>query len=111
MKPSDALEKGIEAGRLTDDAGQRAIALYLDTLIEDIESWKGGRGGFLRKAKAPPKGLYLWGGVGTGKSLLMDLFHDAVALKDKRRVHFHAFMQEVHARIARERETRKSPMQ
>lgn len=107
MKPSDALEKGIEAGRLTDDAGQRAIALYLDTLIEDIESWKGGRGGFLRKAKAPPKGLYLWGGVGTGKSLLMDLFHDAVALKDKRRVHFHAFMQEVHARIARERETRK----
>jgi len=37
----------------------------------------------------------------------MDLFHDAVALKDKRRVHFHAFMQDVHVRIARERETKK----
>lgn len=107
MKPSRALEEGIAGGRLTEDGGQRAIALYLDTLIEDIESWKGGKSGLFRKSSPPPKGLYLWGGVGTGKSLLTDLFHDAVTLKAKRRTHFHSFMQDVHARIARERATKK----
>ncbi|AZU02572.1 AFG1 family ATPase [Glycocaulis alkaliphilus] len=107
MRPSQALEAGIAHGKLADDAGQRAIARHLDALITDIESWNGGRSGLFSRSRPAPRGLYLWGGVGTGKSLLMDLFHDAVALKAKRRAHFHAFMQDVHARIARERETRK----
>ncbi|MGP1274173.1 MAG: cell division protein ZapE [Caulobacterales bacterium] len=107
MTPSQALERGIASGKLCEDAGQRAIARHLDALAAGIDEWKGGRAGLFSRAKPAPRGLYLWGGVGTGKSLLMDLFHDSVGLKAKRRAHFHAFMQDVHARIARERETRK----
>ena len=52
-----------------------------------------------KQAAAAPRSVYIWGDVGRGKTLVMDLFHDAIAPKTKRRIHFHAFMQEVHRDI------------
>jgi len=54
---------------------------------------------FSKKTPAPPKGLYVWGSVGRGKTMLMDLFFEALPVRRKRRVHFHAFMADVHERI------------
>lgn len=100
-------EQLVAAGELRADPEQRAAAVRLARLQQDLEAPRSeGLLGKLFARKAPePRGLYLWGGVGRGKSMLMDLFHECLALPNKRRVHFHAFMQEVHARL---REARKS---
>jgi cell division protein ZapE len=80
-------------GLLKPDAAQEAAALRLDRLATDIAAH---RPGFFRR-KAPPRGLYIWGDVGRGKSMLMDLFYGEVAAEPKRRVHFNVFMAGVHA--------------
>ncbi len=95
----------IAQGELRPDPEQRAAAVRLDRLATEIDS-PPSRGLFARLTRrdaAVPRGVYLWGGVGRGKSMLMDLFYDCVATTAKRRVHFHAFMIEVHARLAVER--------
>ena len=83
---------------LTDDPAQRALLPRLERIRAFVED-PPRRGWLPRFSPVPeaPKGLYLWGGVGRGKSMLMDLFHGAVRAQAKRRVHFHAFMQEVQA--------------
>lgn len=89
------------------DAAQRAMLPRLDALRHWLERDQGRRGGLLSgllvRPRDVPKGIYLWGGVGRGKSMIMDLFFAAVDIPDKRRVHFHAFMQEVHAALNEER--------
>ena len=92
----DALLAG---GELRPDPDQRATVLRLDALATALAAPEPGGGLFRRllaRAPAPVRGLYMWGGVGRGKSMLMDLFYDCVAIESKRRVHFHEFMLEVH---------------
>jgi cell division protein ZapE len=86
-------------GRLAPDPAQLALLPELERIREALEAPSARRGlrGLFGRAPEAPRGLYLWGGVGRGKSMLMDLFHASVAIEAKRRVHFHAFMQEVQA--------------
>jgi cell division protein ZapE len=79
-------------GYRADPAQQQAIG----QLARWLDGWLRGRAGWLR---APKTGVYLWGGVGRGKSFVMDAFFAAVPLADKRRVHFHAFLHEVQLRL------------
>jgi|SRR6056300_490706 len=80
-------------GDLQSDPAQEAAVQELEriraALAEPVKK------GWFRKAPEPPKGLYLWGGVGRGKSMLMDMFVQSLSVP-ARRVHFHAFMQEIH---------------
>ena len=64
----------------------------------------------LPRARAPLRGLYLWGGVGRGKTFLVDAFHAELPIRDKRREHFHRLMHDVHARLAKHRD-RASPLE
>jgi cell division protein ZapE len=97
----------VTAGELRADPEQEAAAERLDRLAEELEA-SPRKGSVLwrlagRKPEAP-QGVYLWGGVGRGKSMLMDLFSDSVKIARKRRVHFHEFMIEVQARLDAERQ-------
>ena len=95
----------VAAGELRADPDQRSAAEALGRLEQQLEASDGS--GFLGKLfsrkQANPRGIYLWGGVGRGKSMLMDLFVDTLAIAEKRRVHFHAFMLEVDRMIRDER--------
>ncbi len=100
-----AYEALVAAAELRPDPDQRQAAVRLDALATELEH-PPRAGLFARltgRTAAPPCGLYLWGGVGRGKSMLMDLFFAHVAVERKRRVHFAEFMLEVHGRISVER--------
>lgn len=96
----------VASGELRRDPDQAAAARRLDALARELEAGPRKNGFFARLTGATPqspRGVYMWGGVGRGKSMLMDLLFGCVAIDAKRRVHFHEFMIEVHARIAEER--------
>ena len=96
----------LAAGEIEPDAAQYAAAEKLDELAEALAQWRPQRGllaRFLRSPAKQPRGLYIHGAVGRGKTMLMDLFHRQPRFEPKRRVHFHEFMADVHDRIARAR--------
>jgi cell division protein ZapE len=101
--PSAAWHAGIAAGRWQHDPAQALALVELDRIhaeLTDRARDRGGLFGWLRsRAPAPVRGLYLWGGVGRGKTFLNDLLVDALPDVPRRRWHFHRFMVEMHARI------------
>jgi cell division protein ZapE len=92
----------VAAGELKPDPDQAHAVAMLGRLEEALEAKPGFVARLLGKAPAP-RGIYLWGGVGRGKSMLMDLACAAIGVERKRRVHFHEFMLEVHERLRVER--------
>ncbi|MEY9779510.1 cell division protein ZapE [Sinorhizobium fredii] len=120
LNPDDSilhkLEALVAAGERQRDPAQCAIARRLDHLTAELlasrPSRKANALGWLfaarKKEHAPVKGLYIHGGVGRGKTMLMDMFFDAVPIQRKRRAHFHEFMADVHERIYKHRQKLKN---
>ncbi|NDV02665.1 cell division protein ZapE [Pseudoroseicyclus tamaricis] len=102
MTIQEAYRARAESGRLTPDPAQEAILPQLERVRAALAEAQPKRGLFRRSAPEPVRGLYLWGGVGRGKSMLMDLMAEAVREDGQatvERQHFHAFMQWVHAQM------------
>ncbi|MGZ3173902.1 MAG: cell division protein ZapE [Croceibacterium sp.] len=95
----------VAAGELKADPAQRTAAERLQRLQDELVAARepGALARLFGREQARVRGLYLWGGVGRGKSMLMDLFVETLPIRRKRRVHFHAFMLEVDRLIRDER--------
>jgi cell division protein ZapE len=111
--PEAAYRERTAAGLIHADPAQSRAVARLQRLHEELAHYRlGARHGLLARLHrgdrevATPRGVYLWGPVGRGKSMLMDLVFAAAPIIAKRRAHFHAFMLDVHARIERERRAR-----
>ena len=95
--PHHAYQQLIEAGEIQPDSYQQAAVSALQDYYQRFTAVKPQRRFLFAKGQYPlVKGLYLWGGVGRGKTWLADLLYDALPTNEKRRQHFHAFMQDVH---------------
>ena len=106
MSVIEAYRELLREGALKPDPAQEAVAQKLSQLAAVLNANPpGGSGGFmdrlLRRKAEPPRGLYIFGEVGRGKTMLMDLFADAITAWPRLRIHFHAFMQEIHAKRQR----------
>ncbi len=106
MHIREAWERSLRREGHVRDAAQAAVVDRFETLQHSLEARERKARGWLARlvGSAPPpvRGLYLWGGVGRGKTFLMDLFFETLAIDAKRRVHFHRIMSEVHARLAQQ---------
>ncbi|MGB0134640.1 cell division protein ZapE, partial [Dokdonella sp.] len=100
-RPSALYAQGVADGRWQADPAQQGVLAAFDRMHEELARveppslWGRLRG----QAPQSPKGLYLWGSVGRGKTFLMDLFYESLPGEAKTRVHFHRFMQGIHAEL------------
>ncbi|KAK6488608.1 AFG1 like ATPase a isoform X2 [Huso huso] len=102
--PLEHYEDLIRTGELKDDQQQRIVLQHLQKLQETLKGYSTSPASFLSKLftkPKPPKGFYVHGDVGTGKTMVMDMFYSHVEVEKKKRVHFHGFMLDVHKRIHR----------
>ncbi len=107
---SDLYDSKVERGEIDLDVEQRELAVRFDALLETVSekrlSRKTSSLGWLFAKRQPEtivKGLYIWGDVGRGKTMVMDLFYEVVPVQRKGRFHFHEFMRDMHERIKQAR--------
>jgi len=106
MTPLELYQQDLKREDFSHDAAQEMAVKHLQRLYDDlVDRWKKEQNQgmlskalarFSRKPKEPVQGLYFWGGVGRGKTYLVDTFYDALPFERKMRTHFHRFMQRVH---------------
>ena len=102
MTPEQRYQRDLAAGDVFPDAAQAQVVRHTQRIYEDLSRDGQGRGSLLRElwgrfgGRRELRGLYLWGGVGRGKSWLMDTLFECLPFEDKRRTHFHSFMQTIH---------------
>lgn len=100
--PLQRYDAAIATGDFKYDDIQHKAMEYLDAIYHElieISAEKKGLLGFFKSTPKPPKGLYMWGGVGRGKTWMMDMFFESIPIKRKMRMHFHHFMQRVHKEL------------
>jgi cell division protein ZapE len=107
MSLLERYRSAVARGELKKDAAQERAAAKLAALARALKSY---RRRFFFAAPKPPRGLYFWGDVGRGKSMLMDLFFSEAPVAQKRRIHFNEFMVETHAAIHAERQRAGDPI-
>ncbi len=105
---TEAYEVRVASGDLDADPAQAAVLPELDRVARALTTVPSRKvfGRVLKRTPEITAGIYLWGGVGRGKSMLMDLLHEVAGGDRSRRIHFHAFMQEVQGRLHEARKTR-----
>jgi cell division protein ZapE len=100
----------VASGTIERDPAQEGVVAVLDALAHRLRDIKQTRFGLTRlldrgdRSDEKGRGIYIFGGVGRGKTMLMDLFFESVPLEAKRRIHFHEFMADVHDRLRKARE-------
>lgn len=96
--PLQQYEQALLSGNFSEDSQQRQAMTYLDDVYQNIVKNRESKKSFFSffKSHEMPKGLYMWGGVGRGKTWMMDMFFDSLPKERKMRLHFHHFMKRVH---------------
>ncbi len=104
MTPLQRYQRDLDSGKLSADPAQRRAVQHTQDLFHALEAmtqpgpgfFKGLLGALAGNRPASVRGIYLWGDVGRGKTYIVDMFYDCLRFKQKRRIHFHRFMQLVH---------------
>ena len=113
MTPLERYEQDLQRPDFFRDEAQANAVRHLQRLYDDLVKQPSNSGGLFgrlfAKKPAPIKGIYFWGGVGRGKTYLVDTFFDALPFEQKMRTHFHRFMKRVHEELT-QLEGEKNPL-